>query len=544
LRIIPLGGYGEVGRNMTVLEYDGHIIVVDCGLMFPESDMLGVDLVVPNFNYLAENVDRVLGYLITHGHEDHHGALPYVLPHAPAPIFATRLTRGLIEVRLKEHRLLGSAEITTIAAGQPFDLGPFHIEAFRAAHSIPDAVGFAIDTPIGLVIHTGEYKFDLTPVTGTGTDIHALAEYGRRGVLALLADSTNAERHGHTPSESVVREAFERVFERAEGRIIVATFASNISRVQEVINVAEEFERKVGMVGRSMEQNTAMASKLGYLRAESGTVVSVQALDSMPDDQVVICCTGTQGEPTSALVRMANDTHRDITLRKGDTVVLSATPIPGNEELVHRTIDNLFRHGAHVLYQAMTPVHVSGHASREEMKLMLKLVSPRYFVPAGGEYRMLVLHGELAQDLGMAPEDVFVIESGQVLEFDGQGVRRAGEVPGGYIYVDGLGVGDIGEAVLRDRHHLASDGFVVVVVAINRQTSELAREIEVLTRGFVFLPEAGDLVEEIRSYVAGLVSEERGSHDALVGRIRNGLGDLLNRRTKRRPMVMPMVIEV
>ena len=544
LRIIPLGGYGEVGRNMTVVEYDGDIVVVDCGLMFPESDMLGVDLVVPNFTYLTENVDRVLGYLITHGHEDHHGALPYVLPHAPAPIYATRLTRGLIEIRLKEHRLLSGADITTITPNQPFELGPFRIEAFRVAHSIPDAVGFAIDCPLGLVVHTGEYKFDLTPVSGTGTDLHTLADYGRRGVLALLADSTNAERPGHTPSESVVREALERVFERAEGRIIVATFASNISRVQEVINVAEEFDRKVGLAGRSMDQNVAMALSLGYLRAEKGTIRPAQELDKLPDEEVVICCTGTQGEPTSALVRMANDTHRELAVRRGDTVVLSATPIPGNEELVHRTIDNLFRRGARVVYQALTPVHVSGHASREEMKLMLKLTAPRYFIPAGGEYRMLALHAEMARELGMPADDVFVIESGEVLEFDGQGVQRTGEVPGGYIYVDGLGVGDIGEVVLRDRHHLARDGFVVVVVAVDRQTAGLAREVEILTRGFVFLPEAGELIEEMRAYVAGLVAEEHGSHDALMGRIRNGLGDLVYQRTKRRPMVLPTVIDV
>ncbi len=544
LRIIPLGGYGEVGRNMTVLEYDDAIIVIDCGLMFPEGDMPGVDLVVPNFTYLAENVERVLGYFITHGHEDHHGALPYVLPHAPAPIYATRLTRGFIEVKLKEHRLLASAEIVTIAAGQAIEVGPFRVEPFRVGHSIPDAVGFAVDTPLGLVVHSGEYKFDLTPVSGKSTDLHALAAYGQRGVLALMADSTNAERHGHTPSESVVREALEHVFERAEGRVILATFASNISRVQEVINVAEDFGRKVGLAGRSMEQNIAMARNLGYLEAAPGTLVGLKELDALPDDEVVVCCTGTQGEPTSALVRMANDTHRELSLRPGDTVILSATPIPGNEELVHRTIDNLFRRGAHVVYQSLMPVHVSGHASREEMKLLLKLVSPRYFVPAGGEYRMLVLHAELAEALGMPAEDVFVVESGEVVELDGNGARRAGTVPGGYIYVDGLGVGDIGEVVLRDRNHLARDGFLVVVVAVDRQTSGLAREPEILTRGFVFLPEAGELIAELRAHVAELVMQEHGSHDALIGRIRGGLADLVNKRTGRRPMVLPVVIDV
>lgn len=544
LRIIPLGGYGEVGRNMTVIEYGRAMIVIDCGLMFPEGDMPGVDLVIPNFSYLAERVDQVLGYFITHGHEDHHGALPYVLPQAPAPIYATRLTRGLIEVRLKEHRLLDSAEIHTIEPNAIVEIGPFRIEPIRVSHSIPDAVAFAVDTPLGVVLHTGEFKFDLTPVSGKTTDIHTLADYGRRGVLALLSDSTNAERPGHTPSEALVREALERVYERAEGRIIVATFASNISRVQEVINVAELFERKVGMVGRSMEQNTAMALRLGYLRAEEGTLRPVKELERLPDEEVVICCTGTQGEPTSALVRMANDNHRDLTLRPGDTVVLSATPIPGNEELVHRTLDNLFRRGAHVVYQALTPVHVSGHANREEQKLMLKLVAPRYFIPAGGQYRMLALHAELAESLGMPREDILVIESGQVVAFDGQGAHRAETVPGGYIYVDGLGVGDIGEVVLRDRHHLARDGFIAVVVALDRQAEPPLREVEILTRGFVYLPESSGILEELRAYVVTLVEAEHASHDTLGGRIRSGLGELVLKRTGRRPMIMPMIIDV
>lgn len=544
LRVIPLGGYGEVGRNMTAIEFGEALIVIDCGLMFPESDMPGVDLVIPNFSYLAEHKDRVLGYFITHGHEDHHGALAYVLPQAPAPVYATRLTRGLIEVRLKEHRLLDQVEIHTIEPGQVIEIGPFRVDPIRVSHSIPDAVGFAVDTPLGVILHTGEYKFDLTPVSGKTTDIHTLADYGRRGVLALLSDSTNAERPGHTPSESLVREALERVFERAEGRIIVATFASNISRVQEVINVAELFERRVGMVGRSMEKNTDMALRLGFLQAEEGTLRPVKELDRLPDEEVVICCTGTQGEPTSALVRMANDSHRDLTLREGDTVVLSATPIPGNEELVHRTLDNLFRRGARVVYQALTPVHVSGHASREELKLMLKLVAPRYFIPAGGQYRMLALHAELAESLGMPREDILVVESGQVVAFDGHGARRAETVPGGYIYVDGLGVGDIGEVVLRDRHHLARDGFIVVVVAIDRQASTLVREVEILTRGFVYLPESSHILDELRAYVATLVEAEHGSHDTLGGRIRSGLGELVLKRTGRRPMVMPMIIDV
>jgi len=544
LRIIPLGGMGEVGRNLTVLEYGQHLVIVDCGLMFPESDMLGVDLVVPNFTYLVENVERVVGYLITHGHEDHIGALPYILPHVPAPVFATRLTRGLIEVKLREHGLLASAELVTIAAGQPFDLSPFRVEPFRVSHSIPDAVGFAIDTPLGLVVVTGEYKFDLTPVDRQTTDIHRLAEFGQRGVLVLLSDSTNAEREGHTPSEATVREALERVIERAPGRVIVATFASNISRVQEVLNVARRHGRKVGLVGRSMEQNIGIALDLGYLYAEPGLIVPVRDLERLPDQEVVICCTGTQGEPTSALVRMANDNHRTVTLRPGDTAVLSATPIPGNEELVHRTLNQLFRRGVDVVYQALTPVHVSGHASREEQKLMLRLVSPRYFVPMGGEYRMLVLHARLARELGMAEEDILVVENGQVVEFDGQRVSLGEEVPGGYVYVDGLGVGDIGQVVLRDRHHLARDGFVVVVVAVNTHTGELASPPEVLTRGFVYLPSSGDLIEDLRSHVTTLVREAHGAHDVLSDRLRDALGEQIYETTKRRPMVIPLIVEV
>jgi ribonuclease J len=544
LRIIPLGGMGEVGRNLTVIEYGDDLVVIDCGIMFPEGDMPGVDLVVPNFTYLREHADRMRGYLITHGHEDHIGALPYILRDVPAPIFATRLTRGLIEVKLKEHGLLKSAELVTCVPGEPFELGPFVIEPFRVSHSIPDSVGLAIDTPLGLVVHSGEFKFDMTPVDGQTTDIHRLASYGQRGVLVLMSDSTNAEREGHTPSEAIVKEALQRVFERATGRIIIATFASNISRVQEVINVAAGFDRKVGMVGRSMEKNTAMALKLGYLHADEGRILPIRKLDKLPDDEIVVCCTGTQGEPTSALVRMANDNHRDVFLKPGDTVVLSATPIPGNEELVHRTLNQLFRHGADVVYQALTPVHVSGHASREELKLMLRLIAPRYFVPTGGEYRMLVLHAQLAMELGMPQEDVRVIENGQVIEFDGHQMMLGEEVSGGYVYVDGLGVGDIGNVVLRDRHHLAKDGFVVVVVAIDQSTGDLVGEPAILTRGFVYLPEAEDLLAGMREHVAGIMTGTHGTSDVLVDRLREEIGRYVYANTKRRPMVMPLIVEV
>lgn len=545
LRILPLGGFGEVGRNLTAIEYDGQIVCIDCGLMFPEHDMPGIDIVLPNFHYIRENQDRLLGYLITHGHEDHHGALPYVLPEAPAPVYATPLTRGLIEVKLKEHKRLDEAEIHTIAAGQPFELGPFRIEPFRVSHSIPDTVGFAIDTPRGLIVHTAEYKFDLTPVDGQTTDIHRLAGYGERGVLALLSDSTNAERSGHTPSEALVKEALERVFERAMGRILLSTFASNISRVQEVLNIAAEFERKVAFVGRSMENNTAMALELGYLQAEPGVIVDIKSIDNLPDEEVVVVCTGTQGEPTSALVRMANDRHRDVKLRPGDTVVLSATPIPGNEELVHHTLNQLFRHGADVVYQALTPVHVSGHANREEQKLMLKLCAPRYFVPNGGEYRMLALHARMAEELGWAAEDVFVMDSGQVLVFDDEGAHIADDtVPGEYIYVDGAGVGDVGAAVLRDRRGLAHNGFLVCSISRDQESGELLDEPRILTRGFVYLRDDGGLLEEMAEHVERFVESSDASGGDLRDRLQSSLSSFVYERTRRRPTIMVALHEV
>jgi ribonuclease J len=563
LRIIPLGGFGEVGRNLTVIEYDGQMICIDCGLMFPEGDMPGIDIILPNFNYLKDNVDKLLGYFITHGHEDHIGALPFVLPNAPAPVYATRLARGLIEVKLKERKLLDDTEMHTIAPREVIEIGPFKVEPFRVSHSIPDTVGFAIDTPLGMLVHTAEFKFDLTPVDGQTTDIHRLAELGQNGVLALLSDSTNAERPGHTPSEAIVKEAMERVFERASGRIIISTFASNISRVQEVLNVAAEFDRKVAVVGRSMENNTKMALELGYLKVEPGTIVGLRDLEKYPDEEVAIVCTGTQGEPTSALVRMAHDNHRDVQLKKGDTVVLSASPIPGNEELVHRTLNELFKHGANVLYQALTPVHVSGHGNREELKLMLKLISPRYFVPNGGEHRMLVLHGQIAEELGMAPDDIYVLESGQILEFDGSGAEIiADTVPGEYIYVDGKGVGDIGASVLRDRRRLAEHGFLVCVVTVEDETGEVLHDPEIITRGFVYNADATELLEELSEHAANFIEERTMNKDGktdtskvrnaegeidhvmLAGALRQSLAALAYERTKRRPVVLPEVVVV
>lgn len=542
LRIIPLGGAGEVGKNMTVFEFGDAAIAIDCGLMFPESDMLGIDLVVPDISYLMEAPDYLKGVFLTHGHEDHIGALPYVLRQLEAPLYATRLTRGLVEVKLREAKLLDTTEIHTIAPGDRVTVGPFTVEPFHVCHSIPDTVGLAIDTPRGLVVYTGEYKFDYTPVHGKLTDYAALAKYGQRGVLALMADSTNAERPGYTPSERLVSETFARIFGQARGRIIVSTFASNISRVQQVIDCALQYDRRLGVVGRSMIANVRMARDLGYLTAPDDLFLRLEELETLPPSQVAIVCTGTQGEPTSALVRMANQEHRQVDIQPGDTVILSATPIPGNEELVNRTLDNLFRLGATVYYHRLLPVHVSGHASQEEQKMMISLTQPRYFIPVGGEYRHLVLLARLAHELGIAEENIFVVENGQVIEFDDEGARPGERVGGGHVLIDGLGIGDVGEVVLRDRRLLSRDGFVVVVVALDEGTGDLIEGPDIVSRGFVYMRDAEELIEEAKNLVIDALAN--GHRDTASSLIRDTLAEFLYRRTRRRPMIFPVVLEV
>ncbi len=541
-RIIPLGGAGEIGKNMTIFELGETAIAVDCGLMFPESDMLGIDLVIPDITYLMEAPDYLAGIFLTHGHEDHIGALPYVLRQLEAPLYATRLTQGLIEVKLREAGLLDTTEIHPVLPGDRVTVGPFTVEFFHVCHSIPDSVGLAIDTPQGLVVHTGEYKFDYTPVHGRLTDYAALAEYGRRGVLALMADSTNSERPGYTPSERVVSETFAKVFKQAPGRIIVSTFASNISRVQQVVDCALQHNRRLGVVGRSMVENVRMARKLGYLTVPDGMILRPEELDVQPPSQVAIVCTGTQGEPTSALVRMANQEHRQVNIQPGDTVILSATPIPGNEELVHRTLDNLFRLGATVYYHRLLPVHVSGHASQEEQKMMISLTRPRYFIPVGGEYRHLILHAQLATELGIPKDNIFVVENGQVIEFDDAGARLGERVAGGHVLIDGLGIGDVGEVVLRDRRLLSHDGFVVVVIALDEATDEIIEGPHIVSRGFVYMRDAEDLIEEAKNLVIDVLSN--GHRDTASSLIHNTLAELLYRRTRRRPMIFPVVLEV
>jgi ribonuclease J len=544
LRVVALGGLGEVGKNMLLIEYGDDAIAIDCGLMFPESDMLGIDLVIPDMTYLLDNPELLKAIFLTHGHEDHIGALPYVLPQVPVPLYATQLTRGLIEIKLKEAKLLDKTKLHTITTDSVIEIGPFTIEPFHVCHSIPDALGYAIYTPHGLVIHTGEYKFDTAPADGRLSDIDRLRAYGDEGVLLLLSDSTNAERPGHTPSEQMVSETFEEIFSQVRGRIIVSTFASNISRVQQVINIAMRHNRKLAVVGRSMVDNVKMALDLGYLTAPEDLLVHVDDLEDYPDSQIAIVCTGTQGEPTSALVRMANQEHRQVSLKQGDTVILSATAIPGNEELVHRTINNLFRLGADVIYQSLRPVHVSGHAAQEEQKMMLELTRPQYFIPIQGEYRMLVLHGRLGEEVGIAKENILVIENGQVIEFDEEGAFPAERISSGHLMVDGLGIGDIGSVVLRDRHQLSRDGFVVVVIALDEQTGELVDGPDIVSRGFVYMRDSEDLLEEAKEYVIDLLESGKIHRDTAATVTRDALSQFLYKRTRRRPMIFPMVLEV
>jgi ribonuclease J len=544
LRIVPLSGVGEVGKNMTLIEYGDDAIAIDCGLMFPENDMLGIDLVIPDTTYLMDNPGLLKAILLTHGHEDHIGALAYILPEMPVPLYATQLTRGLIEVKLREAKLINDIDLITITTDSVIQVGPFSIEPFHVCHSIPDAVGYAIRTPQGIVIHTGEYKFDYTPADGREPELDRLKAYGDEGVLALLSDSTNAERPGHTPSEQIVSEAFQKIFSEAKGRILVATFASNISRVQQVINTALEHDRKLAVVGRSMVDNVKMALSLGYLTAPEDMLIHIDDIDDYPEQEISIVCTGTQGEPTSALVRMANQEHRQVRIRERDTVILSATAIPGNEELVHRTINNLFRLGADVIYQSLMPVHVSGHASQDEQKLMLELTRPKYFIPIQGEYRMLVLHARLGEVAGIPPENIFVIENGQVIEIDEEGAFMAENVPSGQILVDGLGIGDVGKVVLRDRHLLSRDGFVVVVIAIDEKTGALVDGPDIVSRGFVYVRNSEDLLEEAKERVIDLIERNKMHRDTAATVIKDSLSQFLYQRTRRNPMIFPVVLEI
>ena len=547
LRMIPLGGLGEIGKNMIAMEYEDDIIIIDAGLMFPEEEMLGIDLVIPDISYLLERQRKIRGIIITHGHEDHIGALPYLLPQLKAPIYSTKLTRGLIQVKLKERRALSEAKLEVVSPGEPFTLGKFKIEFFPVCHSIPDAVGLIIHTPIGIVVHSGDFKLDYTPVSGKPTDLSRLAQLGAQGVLLLLSDSTYAELPGYTPSEMVVGEALDHIMADAPGRVIITTFSSLISRIQQVIDAAAKHQRRVFVIGRSMSDTVRMSLELGYLNAPNGILGRLDEARGMPHDKIVFVTTGSQGEPTSALVRMANRDHRQVHIHPGDTIVISATPIPGNEAVVNRTVDNLFKQGAQVLYSKLAQVHVHGHGSQEELKLLLNLVKPKFFMPIHGEYRHLSLHAKLAQSVGIASENMFVMEDGDILELGPQTAKITGKVSSGNVYVDGLSVGDIGGVVLRNRRMLSKDGMVVAIVAVNRQTGKLVGRPDIVTRGFVDTREFKDMIEESRDLLARTL-DHSGVRAAEWSFINNRVRDVLDKfyyeQTKLRPMILPFMVKV
>ncbi|MGI8554381.1 MAG: ribonuclease J [Dehalococcoidia bacterium] len=546
LRVIPLGGLGEIGKNMMVYELGDDIVIVDCGLMFPESEMLGIDLVVPNITYLQERRDKIRAIVITHGHEDHIGALSYILPELNVPVYCTRLTHGLISVKLRERRILQRSELHIINPGEQIPLGKFTIELFRVAHSIPDATGVILHTPLGPVIHTGDFKLDHTPVMGQHTDLNRIAELGSDGVLLLCSDSTYAEIPGYTESEQKVGESLEHIVAAAEGRVIVASFASLIARIQLVIDASALYGRRVFVIGRSMVDNVAMALEMGYLNGRDGTLGRIEEMRNLPADRITIMTTGSQGEPTSALARMANRDHRQVQIVSGDTIVLSASPIPGNEQLVNRVVDNLFKMGAKVLYNRVANVHVRGHAAQWELKLILSLAKPKYFVPIHGEYRHLTLHARLAQSMGMPPERTFIMEDGDVLEIDEAEAGVRGKVPADNVYVDGIGVGDIDHVVLRDRRHLASDGMVVVIITVDKQTGRLVSRPDIVSRGFVDVDESEDLLNRTREMVRTSLdgADHLAEWSVVNSKVKDAIAKFLYDETHRRPMILPMVIEV
>ncbi len=534
LRIIPLGGLGEVGKNMMAYEYGKNILIVDTGLMFPENDMLGIDYIIPDFDYLMDKLHWVRGIVVTHGHEDHTGAINHILEHLEAPIYATRLTAGLLEVKLSRGKMTDRADINTVNAGEEVNIGPFKVEFFHVCHSIPDGVGLGITTPAGLVVHSGDYKFDHTPVDSWPTDYAKLADFADRGVLALLADSTNADRPGWTPSERVIDPALSEVFRTAGGRIIIASFASLISRMQQVANAAVQHGRKMAFFGTSMKENAKMARKLGYLDVPDSTLISQEQALNMKPHEVVLMCTGTQGEPASILGRLSMGSNRQFDIVPGDTIVLSSHPIPGNEEMVYRTINRLFRRGANVIYEDIAPVHVSGHASQEEMKLLMHLVQPKFFIPIHGELRHLKQHGQIARAVGIPDQNIAVIENGQVVEFQDGKMKLAERIPGRYVFVDGAGVGDIGPSVVREREALARDGFVLVNLVMDQDSCKLIEKPEIITRGFIFAQEEEDLLEETRKLVEERVHCQDGN---LQKDLEQSIKSFLYSRTKRRPMV-------
>ncbi|MCM3625891.1 ribonuclease J [Paenibacillus glycanilyticus] len=551
LLVFALGGVGEIGKNMYVIQHEEDIVVVDAGLKFPEEDMLGIDIVIPDISYLLENRDKVRGILITHGHEDHIGGLSYVLKQLNVPVYGTKLTLGLIESKLKEAGLLGETTRIVIHADSEVDLGTIRASFFKTNHSIPDSIGVALDTPEGTIVHTGDFKFDHTPVNGQYADLHRMAEIGQRGVLALLSDSTNAERPGYTPSEKNVGEELEDIFHKSSQRVVVATFASNVHRVQQVINAAIATNRYVAVVGRSMVNVVSIASELGYLHIPEGMIIEPEEVNKLAADRVVILCTGSQGEPMSALTRMARSTHRKVDILPGDTVIIAATPIPGNERYVGRTVDELFRLGANVIYGpgSVSGVHVSGHGSQEELKLMLNLIKPKYFIPIHGEYRMLKQHAQLGEDVGIDRSHIFVIDNGETVEFQDGMARKGSKVQAGNVLIDGLGVGDVGNIVLRDRKLLSQDGILVVVVTLSKQDGgSIVSGPDIISRGFVYVRESEGLLDEANKIVTStlnkLMHDKVNEWASLKTNVKDALGRFLYEQTRRRPMILPIIMEV
>lgn len=547
LKIIPLGGILEVGKNITVFEYKNDIVLVDCGLGFPEDDMLGVDLVIPDFSYLEKNKEKIRGLVITHGHEDHIGAIPYLLKQINVPIYATKLTAGLIEHKLEEHKLLRSTKIKVVHPGQTITLGGMKVEFIRITHSIPDACSLAIHTPVGTIVHTGDFKIDYTPIDGEMVDFGRLAALGNKGVLALMSDSTNAERKGYTMSESTVGDIFDKLFLNCTKRIVVATFSSNVHRVQQIVNSAINNNRKIAICGRSMVNTIETARKFGYIKVPDNVFIDIDSIKSYPDDRLVIITTGSQGETMSALTRMANGDHKKVEITPNDLIIISANPIPGNEKYVSKVVDDLMTIGAEVVYSALQDVHVSGHACQEEQKLMLSLIRPKFFIPVHGEYRQLIAHAETAKELGISPENIFITNNGRVLELNEYEAKFTSTVTSGKILVDGLGVGDVGNIVLKDRQKLSQDGLIIVVLTMDSNGIVLAGP-DVITRGFVYVRESENLMEDIKRLLRKEIEkcEEKGISDwaSIKAILKEKLHDYIYKKTKRDPMILPIIMEV
>jgi beta-CASP RNase J family ribonuclease len=548
VKFIPLGGLGEIGKNISAIEYEGEIIIIDCGSSFPEEEMYGVDLVIPDITYLINNKDKVKGIFLTHGHEDHIGGLPYILKQLNVPVYGTRLTLGLVKYKLEQHKMLSDSELHNVEAGHIVKLDKLNVEFIRNSHSIADSCSLAIHTPVGVIVHTGDFKIDYTPIDGQMMDLERLSRLGSKGVLLLLADSTNVERPGYTVSEKSISETFDKSFARARGRVIVATFASNIHRMQQIIDASVEYGRKVAFSGRSMENVSKVAMELGYLNIPEGYLITVDELRNYPNEKLTIITTGSQGEPMSALARMASATHKLLRVEPNDFVIISSSPIPGNEKFISRVINELFKKGAEVVYDALEEVHVSGHARQEELKLIHALVKPKFFVPVHGEYRHLRHHSILAQKLGMDAANISIIETGQVLELSEDSMKVAGKVPSGAVMVDGLGVGDVGNIVLRDRKHLAEDGILTVVATIEKESFSVIAGPDIISRGFVYVKESENLINEARDIVR--VEMDRCLANGVIewvvikSSIKNALGKFLYEKTKRRPLILPIIMEI